>query len=164
MGIWCWEPLSASDGSLRVALGLCNAAQTWGAPGTDLSSPPPGSAARGKRGHAVLSWPEDVQIFTGIHEGARNYAGERPHGELLLSHRTPDAKGMRGTISVGGTTIVCQASPELYTQIWAVINDTHAGMFSSASGFVRVMEYLNSPDEGELAKGYSVRPPSLMAA
>ena len=73
MGKWCdYECLSGSDGSLRLALGLCDAA-----------------------GNSVATWPDDVQDFSDLNETAAGVvvaisANTEAGPRVLVCQATPE--------------------------------------------------------------------------
>eukprot|EP01052_Picozoa_sp_SAG31_P026047 SAG31_NODE_2331_length_5931_cov_4.533093_2_plen_728_part_00 len=109
------DPLSGSDGALRLALGFCNAA-----------------------GNRVDGWPECVQQFSRINELAGTDKG------LVVT--------MRATTPAGPACLVCQAVPDTYIAIRAVIDTTTAAQWSS--NFSNVIRFANAPTELDRKHGF----------
>jgi hypothetical protein len=131
MGKWCeYDLLSGSDGGLRLALEFINAA----AP------------------DQYYSWDDDVQLYSELSppDDDRSTGPAEDRSVVLGTVQFTDEFGRH-------TVFTTQTTEDTYQKIFKLIDAIPAVVWSSPTGFMHVMQFLNSPGVQDAKHGHRER-------
>ena len=132
MGRWCSsEPLFSSDGALRLALHMCDLAQSFG-----LEPECAGFHA----------WPEDVKQYSHLF-GQTKYAAQ----DAARRAAGNGTAFLITSISGPAGVLVCQAMADTYDAVYDVIEGVTAREWGNCFPFL--VMFLNQPGEDDVQAG-----------